>query len=208
MDNGLCNSQLLIYAWTSCCIPPVEFAKAGLKILSEYYSGSSTSASSSSSSPSLGDLVKSTVYPSAYQAAILNVGLMQSSIEVINTVLSLVTMLSDESVIHCLDSNVCCYFICSNPNLWLSLPNTSYYPAIVYGKIFHKMFNSLINFLEFSNSVVRCKIGRLLCILLRDKDMWLEAGKLCTIVHHIRPGSVPMAYLMKLVQKMDSADTM
>nr|CAH8866526.1 unnamed protein product [Trichobilharzia regenti] len=208
LDNGLCNSQLLIYAWTSCCIPPVEFAKAGLKILSEYYSGSSTSASSSSSSPSLGDLVKSTVYPSAYQAAILNVGLMQSSIEVINTVLSLVTMLSDESVIHCLDSNVCCYFICSNPNLWLSLPNTSYYPAIVYGKIFHKMFNSLINFLEFSNSVVRCKIGRLLCILLRDKDMWLEAGKLCTIVHHIRPGSVPMAYLMKLVQKMDSADTM
>nr|AAW26967.1 SJCHGC03090 protein [Schistosoma japonicum] len=101
-----------------------------------------------------------------------------------------------------LDSSVCCYFICSHYRRWLSLACSDPSSPIVSRKLFSKMFTSLIHFLQFNNHGSYHKIGRIICRLLRDENMWLEAAIICTVIHSFRPGSVPIEYLMKLVNEL------
>ncbi|KAH8856202.1 neuroblastoma amplified sequence [Schistosoma japonicum] len=191
VDNGLYCSSMLLHEWTKCCLPPVEFSKAGLKILSHYYTTSS-----------LEDSMGTHPYPPIYQAAIVNVALLQSDSAVINSLLSVLSTVKEECMLQYLDSSVCCYFICSHYRRWLSLACSDPSSPIVSRKLFSKMFTSLIHFLQFNNHGSYHKIGRIICRLLRDENMWLEAAIICTVIHSFRPGSVPIEYLMKLVNEL------
>ncbi|KAK4467896.1 hypothetical protein MN116_008463 [Schistosoma mekongi] len=196
IDNGLYCSSMLLHEWTKCCLPPVEFSKAGLKILSDYYTSSS-----------LEDSMGTHPYPPIYQAAIVNVALLQSNSEVINSVLSFLSTVKEECLLQYLDSSVCCYFICSHYRRWLNLACSDPSYPVTSRRLFSKMFTSLIHFLQFNNHSSYHKIGRIICRLLRDENMWLEAAIICTAIHSLRPGSVPIEYLMKLVNEFESTET-
>ncbi|CAH8552954.1 unnamed protein product [Schistosoma turkestanicum] len=192
IDNGLFNSELLIDQWTKFCIPPVEFAKAGLKMLSDYYTTNKPLHS----------------YPPTYQAAILGVALIQSNSDVIHSALSILTNITDQSIIQYLDTNVCCYFLCTHPRQWLNLINQNYNSnaPIIYQKLFSKIFNSLIDLLQFNHhnqAVVYFQLGRNICLLLRNEDLWLEMAQICMIIYRIQPGRIPMQHVMKLVSELE-----
>lgn len=191
MNNELFNSELFIYQWTKFCIPPIEFTKAGLKRLSDYYTFNK-------SFPS---------YPITYQAALLSNGLLQSNIDLINSTLSILSNITDnDSIIHYLDSYVCCYFICNHYKYYLNLMNNSSIcnDPIISKKFFSKLFTSLMNLLQsnHSNQMIYYKMGYNLCLLLRNENMWLEAMKIYRIIHRIDTNKLPIEYLMKLIHEL------
>ncbi|CAH8589847.1 unnamed protein product [Schistosoma mattheei] len=191
MNNELFNSELFMHQWTKFCIPPIEFTKAGLKRLSDYYTFNK-------SFPS---------YPITFQAALISNGLLQSNIDLINSTLSILSNITDnDSIIHYLDSYVCCYFICNHYKYYLNLINNSSTcnDPIISRKFFSKLFTSLINLLQsnYSNQMIYYKMGYNFCLLLRNENMWLEAMKIYRIIHRIDTNKLPIEYLMKLIHEL------
>ncbi|CAH8634741.1 unnamed protein product [Schistosoma rodhaini] len=197
MNNELFISKLFIYEWTTYCIPPIECTKAGLNRLSNYYHSRNPSSTSSSSS-----------YPMTYQATILSIGLLSSNTDFIDSTLSILSNITDESIIQYIDPSSCCYFICNHYKYWFHLISSIENSSKIYHKLITKLFNSIIELLQFNDhhhhhQMIYYKMGYNLCLLLRNQDMWLEAARIYMIIHGMKSNQIPIQHIMKLVNELE-----
>ncbi|XP_018651591.1 hypothetical protein Smp_181260 [Schistosoma mansoni] len=195
MNNELFISKLFIYEWTTYCIPPIECIKAGLNRLSNYYHSRNPSSTSSS-------------YPMTYQATILSIGLLSSNTDFIDSTLSILSNITDESIIQYIDTLSCCYFICNHYKYWFHLLSSIENSSKIYHKLITKLFNSIIELLQFNDhhhhhQMIYYKMGYNLCLLLRNQDMWLEAARIYMIIHGMKSNQIPIQHIMKLVNELE-----